>query len=363
MPTHPRRSRCRDPETEEASRPALPRRREHAGRDRAPRAAAAERRRARDRARNGDPDRLPRDTSPPSSRRRARPLARRAASRDPGRSRQRQRRVRRCGEVRVRIARTPAREARREPAVQRRDADRAREPRRHPFARAVGRDGAARGRGQVLRGAPDEGIRLGFSPAPAERAARRLPSSSADRVSPETARGVGDRRFRAHCRCAVVSSSCVPSSRRRSLIEGRRSPTPSLSQDLRRAPTPSVRSRPSDGRSTAVRKSSCRTSSSRWRGCSRELWPRRARRSTWDSSWDRFGRDGKHEVATALVRVDLYDTVEVETTRSDEIVVDGFEDTIVRRALEELTRRAGESARVAGNDREAHPGRRWPRRR
>ena len=53
--------------------------------------------------------------------------------------------------------------------------------------------------------------------------------------------------------------------------------------------------------------------------------------------------DGKHEVATALVRVDLYDTIDVETTRSDAIVVDGFEDTIVRRALEELTRRAGES--------------------
>jgi 4-diphosphocytidyl-2-C-methyl-D-erythritol kinase len=53
--------------------------------------------------------------------------------------------------------------------------------------------------------------------------------------------------------------------------------------------------------------------------------------------------DGKHEVVTALVRIDLYDTVEVETTRSGEIVVEGFEDTIVRRALEELTRRAGES--------------------
>jgi len=53
--------------------------------------------------------------------------------------------------------------------------------------------------------------------------------------------------------------------------------------------------------------------------------------------------DGKHEVATALVRIDLYDTVEVESTRSGEILVEGFEDTIVRRALEELTRKAGES--------------------
>lgn len=53
--------------------------------------------------------------------------------------------------------------------------------------------------------------------------------------------------------------------------------------------------------------------------------------------------DGKHEVATALVRIDLYDTVEVASTRSREIVVQGFEDTIVRRALEELTRRAAES--------------------
>ena len=53
--------------------------------------------------------------------------------------------------------------------------------------------------------------------------------------------------------------------------------------------------------------------------------------------------DGKHEVATALVRIDLYDTVKVESTRSGEIVVQGFEDTIVRRALEELTRQAAES--------------------
>lgn len=43
--------------------------------------------------------------------------------------------------------------------------------------------------------------------------------------------------------------------------------------------------------------------------------------------------DGKHEVATVLVGVDLRDTVEIESTSSTGIVVEGFEDTIVRRAL------------------------------
>ena len=52
--------------------------------------------------------------------------------------------------------------------------------------------------------------------------------------------------------------------------------------------------------------------------------------------------DGKHEIATALVRIDLHDTVEVENTRSGEIVVEGFEDTIVRRALEALARQAAD---------------------
>lgn len=47
--------------------------------------------------------------------------------------------------------------------------------------------------------------------------------------------------------------------------------------------------------------------------------------------------DGKHEVATVLMSVDLHDTVALEPTPSGEIVVDGFDDTIVRRALAAFT--------------------------
>lgn len=43
--------------------------------------------------------------------------------------------------------------------------------------------------------------------------------------------------------------------------------------------------------------------------------------------------DGKHEVATVLQKVELCDIVELEPADDGTIVVDGFEDTIVRRAL------------------------------
>ena len=46
--------------------------------------------------------------------------------------------------------------------------------------------------------------------------------------------------------------------------------------------------------------------------------------------------DGKHEIATVLVGIDLHDTVEVVPTSSRGILVEGFEDTIVRRALSVL---------------------------
>jgi 4-diphosphocytidyl-2-C-methyl-D-erythritol kinase len=48
--------------------------------------------------------------------------------------------------------------------------------------------------------------------------------------------------------------------------------------------------------------------------------------------------NGKHEIVTVLQRVDLYDTVEVETVDSEGVVVDGFDDTIVHCALEALVR-------------------------
>jgi 4-diphosphocytidyl-2-C-methyl-D-erythritol kinase len=50
--------------------------------------------------------------------------------------------------------------------------------------------------------------------------------------------------------------------------------------------------------------------------------------------------DGKHEVATVLQAIDLYDDVELEP--ADELAVDGFaEDTLVRAALEALAVAAG----------------------
>lgn len=52
--------------------------------------------------------------------------------------------------------------------------------------------------------------------------------------------------------------------------------------------------------------------------------------------------DGKHEIVTVLMAVDLHDTVEVEATSSGAIVVEGFEDTIVRRALTLFERHPGD---------------------
>ena len=43
--------------------------------------------------------------------------------------------------------------------------------------------------------------------------------------------------------------------------------------------------------------------------------------------------DGKHEVATVLQRIDLSDTVALHPTTTEGIAVEGFEDTIVKRAL------------------------------
>ncbi len=48
--------------------------------------------------------------------------------------------------------------------------------------------------------------------------------------------------------------------------------------------------------------------------------------------------DGKHEIATVVIRVDLHDTIEVESTPSPGVAVAGFDDTIVHEALGELVR-------------------------
>jgi 4-diphosphocytidyl-2-C-methyl-D-erythritol kinase len=51
--------------------------------------------------------------------------------------------------------------------------------------------------------------------------------------------------------------------------------------------------------------------------------------------------DGMHEVATVLQRIDLFDTVALEPTQEPGIAVEGFEDTIVRRALTAFSEAAG----------------------
>ena len=84
------------------------------------------------------------------ARRRARPLARAAPRRSRGPDERRAALGRRA-RARPRRARAAADEARREPAVQRRDADRRREPRGPAAPRALVRDGAARGRRPLLR--------------------------------------------------------------------------------------------------------------------------------------------------------------------------------------------------------------------
>jgi 4-diphosphocytidyl-2-C-methyl-D-erythritol kinase len=51
--------------------------------------------------------------------------------------------------------------------------------------------------------------------------------------------------------------------------------------------------------------------------------------------------DGKHDVATVLQRIDLCDMVELEPVEGGEMVVEGFADTIVRRALNAFAEATG----------------------
>ncbi len=53
--------------------------------------------------------------------------------------------------------------------------------------------------------------------------------------------------------------------------------------------------------------------------------------------------NGKHEIVTVLMGVDLHDTVEIEPTSSGGIVVEGFDDTIVRSALSAFGRHTGDT--------------------
>ncbi len=65
--------------------------------------------------------------------------------------------------------------------------------------------------------------------------------------------------------------------------------------------------------------------------------------------------DGLHEVATILQRIDLCDTVSLESAAG--LSVDGFvDDTIVRRALESVAAAGRRRAQLARADREEDPG-------
>jgi 4-diphosphocytidyl-2-C-methyl-D-erythritol kinase len=56
-------------------------------------------------------------------------------------------------------------------------------------------------------------------------------------------------------------------------------------------------------------------------------------------------RDGKHEVATVLERLDLHDLIEIERIEGDAVILEGFdEDTLVRGALERLSNAMAASA-------------------
>ena len=123
-PTRARHSGC-DGRPEEAARPALPGRREHPRRHRAPGRPRPDRRRPGDRARARGADALPRRTRLLGARRRDRPLARAGPPGDPADDAPLGRRAG-AGSS---LARSPSREACREPSLQRRDPACRREPR------------------------------------------------------------------------------------------------------------------------------------------------------------------------------------------------------------------------------------------
>ena len=208
--TPPRASGCRrERRAEEAARPALPRRREHPRRDRAARGARAGRRRARGRPGPRRADALSRRARRARARRRARP---RRSSRTCATSA-----TNVDAAVRRRAAASTSRarrdEARREPAVQHRDAAPRREPRRAAGHRALVRDGAARGRRPPLRRAEHEGVRRGLGARAARLRAHGLPSGVAHGLPAAAERRLGARRVPARRRCRTTTRASSGSSR------------------------------------------------------------------------------------------------------------------------------------------------------
>ncbi len=183
---------------EEGIRAALPRRPERARRHRPPRRARAGRRRPGGRAGPRRPDDLPRRPRAARPCRRDRSEARGAPAHGAGRAGQRDPRLRRRPRPRHLGARPAAAEARRQPAVQRRDSARRRDADRRPGARVLVRDGAAGGRRPVLRRARDEGVRGRIGAGPAARPSHGIPSGVADGVPAAAERRLGPRRVRAN---------------------------------------------------------------------------------------------------------------------------------------------------------------------
>ena len=220
-----------------------------------------------------------------------------------------------------------ATQARREPAVQHRDAACRREPRPPARDRAVVRDGAARGRRPLLREAVDEGVRRRLGAGPARRRAHGLPSRVAERVP-----AAAERRLRAGRVSANGLAAQLPSrqARRRGSFAHRRK---QLANSLELAGIATSAEEACALPSTCARKR-CRPPSS----CSspRPLRMKRAAAAAKINLALVVGPrrdDGLHELVTVYQRVALADRLAV--ARSPEVRVAGFAgDTLVRGALE-----------------------------
>src|ERR671930_340353 len=295
-PTPPRPSPCpstrprRERSSEERARPALPRRREHSRRHRQACGARGRRCRARDRPGSRRPDGVPRRSRIELPCDRARPDTGAGAPGGARRSRERSAAARRRARPRPCRARADSEQARRQPAVQRRDTARRGEPRPSTGPGSLVRDGPARGRGPFFRRAGDESVRRCFRPRSARRRADWIPSRFAQRLPAASERRVGARldRARADDSGGSAGAGGVRGTRRRAPVK-RAPATAKLNLAL-------VVGRPRP--------------------------------------------DGRHELTTVLQRLDLSDRVAIRP--APRLRVLGFaDDTLVGRALERLGEASG----------------------
>ena len=290
---------------------------------------------------------LPRRPRRARPRRRDRPLARAAP---PGRPRASRNVELHFGDaLRLDLAqpRPAADEARREPAVQHRDADRRREPRRLPsvgvWCVMVQREVADRFFARARRRRPTAPSRCSSSSRPSAPASIRSRARSSGRARTSTRRS-----------SPSAAASCRPSVRAREAARRGRVRAPA--QDARRtrssspgSPRASPRAaalaalgrEPLDPRAEAlappefVALTRAAATMSRAPATAKinlalVVGPRRA--------------DGKHEVATVLQRIDLADRIALEPAAG--LHVEGFaDDTLVRRALDAARRRCRRRAR------------------